>query len=113
MIEKLKPLNVMKTSKFEIWLNKVNEQRKQYWESRFNYKPYQPLKVERGNKYIKLISDGSVWAFVSMVDGDIKGSPIKKGDLLKPASWRTPAKHSRGNIFEGTDKWEFYGPLYL
>lgn len=48
-----------------------------------------------------------------MVEGDLKGSPIKKGDLLKPASWKSPAKHSRGNIFEGTDKWSYHGPTYL
>jgi hypothetical protein len=58
--------------------------------------------------------DGSaVWGFVSMVEGEHKGVPVNKGDLLKPASFRTPAKHSRGNIFNGTDSWEFYGPKYL
>jgi len=47
------------------------------------------------------------------MDGELKQSPIKKGDLLKPAGWRTPAKHSRGNIFDGTDNWSYYGPEYL
>lgn len=103
----------MSTTKFEIWLNKVNEQRKQYWDSRYDYKPYEPLKVERGSKYIKLVDNTSAWGFVSMVDGLNKGVPVKKGDLLKPASWNSPAKHSRGNIFEGTDVWEYYGPKYL
>lgn len=101
------------TTKFDLWIEKVNKIRKEYWDSNFSYKEYEPLKIERGNKYIKLINDGSVWGFVSMVDGDIQGSPIKKGDLLKAASWRTPAKHSRGNIFDGTDKWTYYGPEYL
>ena len=57
--------------------------------------------------------ESSVWAFVSMWEGVLKGSFICKGDLLKPASYKTPAKHSRGNIFDGTDKWEFFGPKYL
>ena len=48
-----------------------------------------------------------------MVDGTNQGSPVKKGDLLKPAGWKTPAKHSRGNIFDGTDSWEYFGPSYL
>ena len=103
----------MATTKFELWLEKVNEERKEYWETKFGYKPYEPLKVERGRKYIKLIDDHSVWGFVSMVDGVNKGASIKKGDLLKPADWRTPAKHSRGNIFEGTDTWNYHGPAYL
>jgi len=103
----------MATTKFEIWLEKVNEERKEYWDNNYSYKEYEPLKVEKGRKYIKLIDDSSVWGFVSMVDGVNKGSSIKKGDLLKPANWNTPAKHSRGNIFEGTDSWNYHGPNYL
>jgi hypothetical protein len=48
-----------------------------------------------------------------MIDGYHMGVPVKKGDLMKPASWRAPAKHSRGNIFDGTAKWSHYGPTYL
>lgn len=38
------------------------------------------------------------------------------GDILKPASWKTPAKHARGNIFDG--EWGInsvgvHGPAYL
>jgi hypothetical protein len=43
----------------------------------------------------------------------MKGSPIKKGDLLKPATWKAPAKHSRGNIIDGTAMWGEYGPSYI
>jgi len=101
------------TSKFEIWLNKVNEERKDYWNKNFSYKPYEPIEAIIGNKYIKLMNDTSVWGFVSMMEGSIQGSPVTKGDLLKPASSKTPAKHSRGNIFKGNDSWNFYGPNYL
>lgn len=100
-------------TKFEIWFNRVNQERNEYWDTNFSHSPYQALIVEKGSKYIKIKDGSCVWAFVSMVDGVNKGAPIKKGDLLKPASWATPAKHSRGNIFEGTDMWEFYGPKYL
>jgi len=102
----------MKT-KFDLWLEKVDEQRKEYWESKFGYKPYEPLKVKKGNKFMKLIDGNSVWAFICMFDGEHKGVVVKKGDLMKPASWQQAAKHSRGNIFDGTDKWEYYGPTYL
>ena len=100
-------------TKFDLWLEKVNEQRKEYWDTNFSYKPYEPLRIEKGKKYIKLIDGTTVWGFVSMLDGFNKGVVVKKGDLLKPADWRSPAKHSRGNIFEGTDSWEYYGPKYL
>lgn len=101
------------TTKFDLWLEQVNKIRKEYWDSNFSYKEYTPLQVHRGKKYIKIINDGSVWGFVAMVDGYHKGLPVKRGDLLKPASWNTPAKHSRGNIFNGTAKWEYYGPKYM
>ena len=103
----------MANTQFEIWLNKVNKERKLHWDSNYSYKEYEPLKVERGRKYIKLISDSSVWGFVSMVDGFNKGVSVKKGDLLMAANHSSPAKHSRGNIFDGTDSWTFFGPSYL
>jgi hypothetical protein len=102
----------MKT-KFDIWIDKVNKERKTYWDKNFSYKDYTSLEISKGNKYMKIMDGTSVWAFVSMIEGSLKNSPIKPGDLLKPASWRTPAKHSRGNIFDGTDTWSYYGPSYL
>ena len=56
-------------SKFEIWLEKVNEQRKEYWDARFSYKEYTPLAVSKGKKYIKLMDDSTVWGFVSRWEG--------------------------------------------
>jgi hypothetical protein len=47
------------------------------------------------------------------VDGDLKGAPIKKGDLLKPATWKAPAKHARGNIMDGSAQYSVYGPSYI
>jgi len=48
-----------------------------------------------------------------MVDGLNKGVEVKKGDLLMAANYNSPAKHSRGNIFDGTDSWTYFGPSYL
>lgn len=41
---------------------------------------------------------------------------VKIGDVFKPASWKAPAKHARGNIFNddhGLSKMGPYGPAYL
>lgn len=38
------------------------------------------------------------------------------GDILKPATWRAPAKHARGNLFDdrgGLGQMGVYGPAYL
>ena len=78
-----------------------------------NYKSLVPpfLTVKKGKKYANFISTydgheyGSAWAFIS----------LETGDVFKPASYKAPAKHARGNIF--TSKIETYitayGPNYL
>tara|TARA_Y100000389_G_scaffold98600_1_gene95269 strand:- start:3457 stop:3771 length:315 start_codon:yes stop_codon:yes gene_type:complete len=103
----------MQNTKFQMWLDEVNQQRKEYWDKNYSYKEYTPLTVKKGIKYMKLIDETTVWAFVSMWEGVFQGTLVCKGDLLKPASWNTPAKHSRGNIFDGSAKWSYYGPEYL
>ena len=103
----------MKSTQFEIWLKNVNKLRKLYWDKNYSYKEYQPMTAVKGKKYIKLLDDSSVWGFVSMFEGANKGSVVRKGDLLMAAGWSSPARHSRGNIFDGTDEWTFNGPKYL
>jgi len=63
-----------------------------------------------GKKYIKVIHDGSAWAFIVTKDGE----GYRKGDILKASSWSAPAKNSpRGNIIDGGYRVEWTGPLYL
>jgi len=102
----------MKT-KFEIWLENVNTKLEAEWNETFTHKGWELIVPNKGNKFIKMMHGSSVWGFVSMVDGNHLGVPIKKGDLMKPASWKAPAKHSRGNIFDGTATYGMYGPNYL
>jgi len=53
------------------------------------------VRYEEGNKYIKVIHGTSVHSFIVKADGE-----FKKGDILKAASWKTPARNFiRGNIF--------------
>ena len=71
------------------------------------------LAVEEGRKYLKITkrlgTQTFVWGFV-MKDDDKK---FKKGDILKAASWASPARNkARGNIFGEYDiRWT--GPEYL
>jgi hypothetical protein len=100
-------------SRFQLWFENVNETRKQYWESNFSYKEYEPLTYKKGGKWMKILDGSSVWAFIALKDGVFKDTIVKEGDLMKPANWNAPAKHARGNIFEGTDRWSHWGPEYL
>lgn len=77
-----------------------------------NYQHVQPttLLAERGKRYIRIVNHGpgthSAWAFVDVTNGDI----------LKSASWKAPAKHARGNLYDaqkGLGSIGPYGPAYL
>ena len=57
------------------------------------------LEFKMGKKYVKVITKGSVHSFIVNVHDDPK---FKFGDILKAASWASPAKNfARGNILEG------------
>ena len=54
--------------------------------------------VKEGKKYIKIIRGTGVHCFIVKED-DTK---FNKGDILKSASWSTPAKNkARGNVLTG------------
>ena len=73
------------------------------------------LKLKPGRKFVKVIEGNRVWGFVAKVDGVHKGVPMLKGDILKAAGWRAPAKHSRGSIFDSEmhKSFSWTGPNYL
>jgi len=51
-----------------------------------------------GKKYVKVVSNNSVCAFVVACDGDKK---FEFGDILKPAGWKAPARNfRRGNVLD-------------
>ena len=68
---------------------------------------HKKLVLMKGRRYIRVVSDdgtqSSAWAFVDTTNGDI----------LKPASWKAPAKHARGNIFNAEYTLTPWGPPYL
>lgn len=69
------------------------------------------LEVSEGQKYIKIISNRSVWGFIVKGDNDKK---FKKGDILKAAGWNAPARNAaRGNIVKGGYSICWTGPHYL
>ena len=82
--------------------------------SKFNTKTLD-LTLKPGRKFIKVVEGNRVWGFVAKVDGVHKGVPMLKGDILKAATWRAPAKHSRGNIFyeKMHESFSWTGPNYL
>ena len=67
-------------------------------------------KVSQGKKYIKVVQENGVFAFI--VKEDFKH--FKKGDILKAAGYNAPALNSaRGNVLTGNYAIQWTGPLYL
>ena len=82
---------------------------------RFGYKGTLDLSLKPGRKFVKVIEGSRVCGFVSLVDGTHKDAPIFVGDIMMAAGWRTPAKHSRGSIFDAEmhKSFSWTGPNYL
>jgi len=117
MINGIKPLPSV--SDFDSALNRLLDNiHKDYqgWSSRIEYSSGTErvdITIKTGRKFIKIIRDNSVWGFVAKADGTHKGVPMKAGDVLKAAGWSAPAKHTRGNIFDGKqDYFSWTGPDY-
>ena len=81
-----------------------------------NLDPPELTIVLTGTRYIKIFKteasdkergrNGCIFAFIDRTNGDI----------LKPASYKAPAKHARGNVFDadyGISRTNSYGPGYL
>ena len=67
-------------------------------------------KIKEGKKYIKVVQDTGVFAFVMKEDS----GHLKKGDILKAAGYNKPALNSaRGNVLNGNYHIQWTGPLYM
>ena len=58
----------------------------------------------------------SVYAFIALVDNTTKAlGNVRVGDIMKPATFKAPAKHARGNVFHENFRTclDFHGPVYL
>ena len=67
-------------------------------------------KVMPGKKYIKIVQDTGVFAFVMKEDS----GHLKKGDILKAAGYNKPTLNSaRGNVLSGNYYIQWTGPLYM
>ena len=62
-----------------------------------------------GSKYLKIVTEKSVWGFINL-----KNKNFKEGDLLKGAGYNAPALNKpRGNIFDNNYVINWTGPKYL
>lgn len=71
--------------------------------------------IQRDRTKEGIVEEGArVYCFVAMKDSNTKGmGAVKEGDIFKAASWKAPAKHSRGNIFTDLSRCNPWGMEYL
>lgn len=113
---------------FDTWLEGSQQIIDQHWKANgYTFALAPVLKAHHGTRFIRIercdrnlegvVSDrGSAYAFIDMTGGSIGGVNHARGSVLKPASWKVPAKHARGNIFDATNglsRMDFHGPAYL
>ena len=64
------------------------------------------LSITKGSKYLKIVTNGSVWGFVQRNDCE----KFKAGDILMAKSWNSPATNfARGNVFADNNKIRWNG----
>lgn len=92
---------------FTLFLLGAQEIMRKHWEIQgYIHVPVPILTAEIGKRYVKVIRENSVHCFVDLTNGDV----------LKAASFKMPAKHARGNIFNddhGVGAMSPYGANYL
>jgi len=94
------------TNEFKIFLDGCIKINHKYCDEWLDGGQKDDFSYTKGRKYIRVIRGGSVHCFVDMTNGDV----------LKAASWKAPAKHARGNIFNidhGLGSMGEFGPAYL
>ena len=94
----------------EIAQNVVNQHRNERGYARMPYPIIAYVEPKRNTRYVKLTTNNgtqtSVYCFVDS----------RNGDVLKAATWKTPAKHARSNIYDedgGRSGINEYGANYL
>ena len=88
---------------------KVQKMIVEHYEEKFSNLEPPVLSVKNGSKYTKIIKTNnqiSVWGFIDRSNGNV----------LKAESWRKPAKHARGNLYDPDSGMKYigiYGPYYM
>lgn len=99
----------------KILIEKISEDYVKRWGlSERSEKFASELSYKINKKYIKVLTKNGreVWGFVVNTDDD---SMFRKGDILKAAGWKTPARNAaRGNVLDGNFDWvRWTGTEYL
>lgn len=120
--------NVELNAKITEFVTVADEITATYWtRQNFTFSPPPTHRADfLSDKWVRIVNiehthDGgsrvsSVYAFIALVDNTTKAlGVVKPGDIHKPATFKAPAKHARGNVFEANYRTclNEHGPVYL
>ncbi len=71
-----------------LFMGRIDEKYGEYYEKTLTALKYEPIRVNRGRRFDKLIQGGSVYCFVEK----------NTGNVYKAASWKAPAKIVRFDL---------------
>ena len=82
------------------FMGRIDEQYGEYYRKTLTALKYEPIRVNRGRRFDKLIQGGSVYCFVEK----------NTGNVFKPASWKAPYLKGnnsiRGSIYDTSTYWD-------
>ena len=85
------------------WIDRLMDNRNLKIKAQMIEEFWNGVRVEEGRTYIKVVTRTSVTSVHSFIVKE-DGPKFRKGDILKAASWKAPAKNfARGNILD--EKW--------
>ncbi len=93
----------------------LNEKLIKYYSVRYPNLVPGTARMEIKQRFIAVYKDdwasrqGSIWFFVDRVGGMVGGKPSPAGSILKPAGYKAPAAHPRGNVLDEST-WGCVGP---
>tara|TARA_Y100001937_G_scaffold102622_1_gene141160 strand:+ start:206 stop:586 length:381 start_codon:yes stop_codon:yes gene_type:complete len=83
-----------------LFMGRIDEQYGEYYRKTLTALKYEPIRVNRGRRFDKLIQGGSVYCFVEK----------NTGNVFKPASWKQPYLKGnnsiRGSIYDTSTYWD-------
>ena len=83
-----------------LFMGRIDEQYGEYYEKTLTALKYEPIRVNRGRRFDKLIQGGSVYCFVEK----------NTGNVYKAASWKAPYTKGdncvRGSVYDKSTYWD-------
>jgi len=98
------------TKEIEEFTSRIQELISEHFKERFPNLTPSTISVKFGRKYAKIIRESSTGARGTTQKSVYGFVDAHTGDIYKAATWRAPAKHVRGSIFDADGGMHACGP---